>query len=111
MSERSVVAPPDEETIREALKDCYDPEIPINMVDLGLLYGVDVQPDGQVRVEMTLTAIGCPEAENMVIQVRERVEEIPGVSGCAVELIWNPPWNPEMMSEDGRVMLKILGYG
>lgn len=106
----ALVIPPDEETIREALKDCYDPEIPINMVDLGLLYHVAVDDAGNVQLEMTLTAIGCPEAENMVAQVKERVEEMPGVRSCSVELIWNPPWDPEMMSEDGRVMMKILGF-
>lgn len=111
MSEPVVAAPPDEEAIREALKDCYDPEIPINMVDLGLLYGVQVSDGGHVLVEMTLTAVGCPEAENMVVQVRQRVEEIPGVQSCHVVLVWNPTWNPEMMSEDGRVMMRILGFG
>lgn len=106
----ALVKPPDEETIREALKECYDPEIPINMVDLGLLYHVAVDDAGSVNLEMTLTAIGCPEAENMVAQVKERVEELPGVRSCNVELVWNPPWDPEMMSEDGRVMMKILGF-
>ncbi len=105
------VAPPTEEVIREALKDCYDPEIPINMVDLGLLYTVTANDSGNVDIEMTLTAVGCPEAENMVVQVRERVLQIPGVASCNVSLCWNPPWNPEMMSEDGRVMMRILGFG
>ncbi len=111
MSETQVAAHPDVETIREALKDCYDPEIPINMVDLGLLYDLDVDDDGNVRVEMTLTAVGCPEAENMVLQVRDRVQEMEGVRSCNVVLVWNPPWNPEMLSEDGRVMMRILGFG
>jgi len=106
-----VAAPPGEEEIREALRDCYDPEIPVNMVDLGLLYGLDVSEDGHVRIDMALTTIGCPEAENMVRQVQQRVEEMPGVQSCAVSLVWNPPWNPEMMTEDGRVMMRILGLG
>ncbi|MBI3947174.1 MAG: DUF59 domain-containing protein [Armatimonadetes bacterium] len=106
-----VAAPPGEETIREALRDCCDPEIPVNMVDLGLLYGVEVGPEGRVRVEMTLTSVGCPEAESMVVQVRERVEEIPGVTSCEVALVWTPPWDREMMTEDGRVMMRILGFG
>ncbi len=108
---QQVGAPPSEEAIREALQECYDPEIPINIVDLGLVYDIDVSPEGHVRLEMTLTAVGCPEADRLVGEVQERVEQVPGVTSCAVALVWNPPWNPEMMSDEGRVMLRILGFG
>ena len=106
-----VVAPPDEDAIREALRECYDPEIPINIIDLGLVDHIEVSPEGQVRLEMTLTAVGCPEADRLVAEVQERVEQVPGVTACTVALVWNPPWNPEMMSDEGRVMLRILGFG
>ncbi|MDH7568904.1 MAG: iron-sulfur cluster assembly protein [Armatimonadota bacterium] len=102
-------APPTEEVVRQALKECYDPEIPVNIVDLGLVYHVCVHPGGRVEVEMTLTNVGCPEAERLLEQVRERVRQLPGVTECGVTLCWDPPWNPTMMTEEGRVLGKILG--
>lgn len=94
-----------------ALKQCYDPEIPVNIVDLGLIYGVNftAAPDQQqdVSVEMTLTAQGCPEHVNISAQVKARVEQLPGVRNVAVNVVWNPPWTPERLSLDARKQLGI----
>lgn len=94
-----------------ALKQCYDPEIPVNIVDLGLIYGVNftAAPDQQqdVSVEMTLTAQGCPEHVNISAQVKARVEQLPGVRNVAVNVVWNPPWTPERLSPDARKQLGI----
>ncbi|HEX2999473.1 MAG TPA: iron-sulfur cluster assembly protein [Armatimonadota bacterium] len=103
--------PLNEDIIREALQECYDPEIPINIVDLGLVYGINLDAEGQVRLVMTLTAIGCPEAENVLAAVRERVEQIPGVTACDIDLVWEPAWRPELATPEGRVMLRMMGMG
>ena len=94
-----------EEVIREAMKEVYDPEIPINVVDLGLVYGIDVK-DNRVHVQMTLTAAGCGMGPYIARQAEERIAEVDGVEDVQVELVWDPPWNMEMISEDGR---KLLG--
>jgi len=95
--------------IRDALKDCYDPEIPVNIVDLGLIYGLDVNPEGEVKVLMTMTSPACPAAGILVNQVETRTLEIPGVASCKVELTHEPPWGPGKISEEGRSELLILG--
>jgi len=100
---------PTEQDVYEALRDCYDPEIPVNIVDLGLVYNVEVSAEGRVQVQMTLTAIGCPLAEQVVRQVQARVNAIEGVAETQVELVWFPPWDPSMASVEGRMMLASLG--
>jgi metal-sulfur cluster biosynthetic enzyme len=100
-----------EDDVRSALRQCYDPEIPVNIVDLGLIYGIrfDAAPDDQqdVNVEMTLTAQGCPEHVNISAQVKARVEQLPGVRNANVNIVWNPPWTPERLSPDARKQLGI----
>ncbi|MGA7970017.1 MAG: metal-sulfur cluster assembly factor [Terriglobales bacterium] len=100
-----------EDDVRSALRQCYDPEIPVNIVDLGLIYGIrfDAAPDDQqdVNVEMTLTAQGCPEHVNISAQVKARVEQLPGVRNAHVNVVWNPPWTPERLSPDARKQLGI----
>jgi metal-sulfur cluster biosynthetic enzyme len=100
-----------EEDVLNALRQCYDPEIPVNIVDLGLIYGVrfdSVPEDRQdVTVEMTLTAQGCPEHVNISAQVKSRLEQLPGVRNAAVNIVWNPPWGPERLSPDARKQLGI----
>ncbi len=100
-----------ETEVISALKQCYDPEIPVNIVDLGLIYGVNVQPiteDSQdVTVEMTLTAQGCPSHVEISAQVKARVEQLPGVRNASVNIVWNPPWTPERLSPDARKQLGI----
>jgi metal-sulfur cluster biosynthetic enzyme len=100
-----------QEDVLSALRQCYDPEIPVNIVDLGLIYGVnfesvaDQQQD--VAIEMTLTAQGCPEHVNISAQVKSRVEQLPGVRNVTVNVVWTPPWTPERLSPDARKQLGI----
>ena len=103
-----------EQDVMSALKSCYDPEIPVNIVDLGLIYKIDFAPaddpanDKQdVTVEMTLTAQGCPEHVNISAQVKSRVEQLPGVRTAVVNVVWTPPWTPERLSPDARKQLGI----
>ena len=90
-----------EELVYEALRECYDPEIPVNIVDLGLVYHLELDQD-HVTVTMTLTAIGCPVAGEVMAEVEERVLGVPGVKTCHVELTFDPPWTPNRMSEDAK---------
>ena len=105
-----------EQDVLSALKSCYDPEIPVNIVDLGLIYKVNFAPvptetaedaKQDVSVEMTLTAQGCPEHVNISAQVKSRIEQLPGVNNCTVTVVWTPPWTPERLSPDARKQLGI----
>jgi metal-sulfur cluster biosynthetic enzyme len=100
-----------EDDVRNALRQCYDPEIPVNIVDLGLIYNIGFAetPDNlqDVTVEMTLTAQGCPEHVNISAQVKARVEQLPGVRTASVNVVWTPPWTPERLSPDARKQLGI----
>jgi FeS assembly SUF system protein len=98
---------PSDEEIFEALKTVYDPEIGINIVDLGLVYGIDVDATGLVDVTMTLTSPGCPLGHVIGGQVREALDGMPGVSDVKLNLVWTPPWNPTMMTEDAKMELGI----
>ena len=97
-----------EARVIEALQTVYDPEIPINIYELGLIYELQVEPTGQVCVKMTLTAPSCPEAQFIPGRVEQAIREIPGVSGAKVELVWEPPWTPQRMSEAARLQLGIF---
>ncbi|MBE3599116.1 MAG: metal-sulfur cluster assembly factor [Limnochordaceae bacterium] len=96
--------PVTEEVVREALRQVVDPELGLNIVDLGLVYGIDVQ-DGKVHIRMTLTAIGCPLSFMVNEMVNQAVRQIPGVESVEVELVWDPPWTPDKMSEEARALL------
>lgn len=96
------------EGVIAALKDIFDPEIPVNIYDLGLIYGVDVADDGGVAVTMTLTTPQCPVAESMPGEVELRVGAVPGVRDCEVNLVWDPPWDPAKMSDEARLELGML---
>ncbi len=100
-----------ESDVMSALKQVYDPEIPVNIVDLGLIYGVhfeSVEEDKQdVTVEMTLTAQGCPAHVMIGENVKARVEQLPGVRTASVNVVWTPPWTPERLSPDARKQLGI----
>jgi FeS assembly SUF system protein len=96
------------EKIVEALRGVYDPEIPVNIYDLGLIYKVDVSEDGAVSIDMTLTAPGCPVAETFPGTVERTVESVDGVSSAHVELVWDPPWTMERMSEEARLELGFM---
>ena len=91
----------------EALKTVYDPEIPVDIYELGLIYGLDISPAGRVDIRMTLTSPGCPVAEYLPKEVELKVASIEGVSGVDLELVWDPPWTPERMSEAARLELNL----
>ncbi len=95
------------EEIMEVLKTCYDPEIPVNIVDLGLIYDVQVKDEKDVYVKMTLTAPGCPLHSLIANDVRSKLLNIKNIGKVDVQLVWDPPWSPEMMSPEAR---KILGF-
>jgi FeS assembly SUF system protein len=97
-----------ENGIVEALKTVFDPEIPVNIYELGLIYDVDIQPGGQVQVKMTLTSPGCPVAGSLPGEVKTKVEGVPGVTAADVELVWDPAWNPSMMTEAARLQLGMF---
>ncbi|WP_260926276.1 SUF system Fe-S cluster assembly protein [Novosphingobium sp. 9] len=92
----------------EALKQIYDPEIPVNIYDLGLIYGVDITDEGSVAVTMTLTTPHCPVAESMPGEVELRVAAVPGVRDAEVNLIWDPPWDMAKMSDEAKLELGML---
>jgi FeS assembly SUF system protein len=94
-----------EEAAREALRHVYDPEIPANIYDLGLIYGIVVTEQGRVEVKMTLTAPACPMAGWLVQQVHAKLLGLPGATGARTELVWDPPWTPARMSEAARLEL------
>ncbi|MFQ5775385.1 MAG: SUF system Fe-S cluster assembly protein [Kiloniellaceae bacterium] len=97
-----------EEDVVAALRTVYDPEIPVNLYDLGLIYDLTIAADGSVEIEMSLTAPGCPVAGEMPGQVARAVAEAPGVGEVTVRLVWDPPWTPERMSEDARLALGMF---
>jgi len=113
---RPPVRPPDEpgsgldlyEQVIEALKEIYDPEIPVNIYELGLIYNVEVSDDGDAKIVMTLTTPHCPVAESMPGEVELRVCAVPGIRTADVELVWDPPWDPQKMSDEAKLELGML---
>ncbi|HEX2811758.1 MAG TPA: SUF system Fe-S cluster assembly protein [Sphingopyxis sp.] len=95
------------EAVINALKDIYDPEIPVNIYDLGLIYNVEID-EGHVLITMTLTTPHCPVAESMPGEVELRVGAVPGVGDAEVNLVWDPPWSPQNMSDEARLELGML---
>ncbi len=91
----------------ETIKTVYDPEIPVNIYELGLIYNIDVSSDGKVDIVMTLTSPGCPVAESLPKEVELSVGTIEDVSGVNIELVWDPPWTPDRMSEAARLELNM----
>jgi FeS assembly SUF system protein len=98
-----------EAEIMDALRECYDPEIPVNIVDLGLIYGLDIQNEtGEVNVTMTLTAMGCPMAGEVISEVEMRVGQVENVKTAKVEMTFDPPWSPDRMTEDAKWELGMI---
>ncbi len=97
-----------EEAVIEMLKTVYDPEIPVNIYDLGLIYKVDVLEEGEVVLDMTLTAPNCPAADFIMEDVRQKIESIDGVKNATINLIFEPEWNKDMMSEEAKLELGFL---
>jgi FeS assembly SUF system protein len=97
-----------EHQVTDVLQTVYDPEIPVNIYELGLIYGVTVDPAGAVTVRMTLTAAGCPAAQELPVEVEQKVRSIPGVTAAKVDVVFDPPWDMSMMSEAARLQLGFL---
>lgn len=97
-----------EERIIAMLKTVYDPEIPVNIYDLGLIYKIDLQDDGDVSIDMTLTAPNCPAADFIMEDVRQKVDSVEGVNSSVINLVFEPEWNKDMMSEEAKLELGFL---
>jgi FeS assembly SUF system protein len=96
------------ERVIEALRTVYDPEIPVNIFELGLVYKIDVDDRNGVHIDMTLTSPMCPVAETLPDEVKAKVEAVDGVNGAAVNVVWDPPWNPSMMTEEAQLELGMI---
>jgi FeS assembly SUF system protein len=96
------------DAVIEALRTVYDPEIPVNIFELGLVYKIDVDDQNAVHIDMTLTSPMCPVAEILPEEVKAKVEAIGGVSGATVNVVWDPPWNPGMMTEEAQLELGMI---
>jgi FeS assembly SUF system protein len=94
-----------ERLVVDVLKDTFDPEIPVNIYDLGMIYDVEVGPDRSVAIRMTLTSPACPVAESLPGEVESRVRQIPGIGKVTIDLVWEPPWDRDMMSMAARLTL------
>lgn len=99
---------PTEDLIIAAIATVYDPEIPVNIYELGLIYAIDIHDDGRVKVEMTLTAPACPSAQELPEMVQQAILAVPGVPSCEVETVWDPPWDQSRMSEEARLSLNMF---
>ena len=97
-----------EEQVIEQLRSCYDPEIPVNIYELGLIYDIQVTPEGAVRIVMTLTSPMCPVAGSLPPDVEARVRAVPGVTDAKVEVTWEPPWAPDKMTEAAKLQLNMF---
>ena len=99
---------PTREALVDALRTVYDPEIPVNIYDLGLIYRLEIDEEGKVEVDMTLTAPACPVAGTLPYEVGRVIDAVPGVRDATVHLVWNPPWTQEKMSEEALLQLGLL---
>ena len=97
-----------EEGVIEALKTVFDPEIPVDIYELGLVYAIELEEGGRVKVEMTLTTPSCPSAQELPSMAEEAIRQMPGVTGCEVVIVWDPPWDQSRMSEDARLALNMF---
>lgn len=98
------------EDVIEVLKTVYDPEIPVNIVDLGLIYGIEITEDGKVNILMTLTAPGCPIGDTIAFEIKDKLMQIEGITDVNVEITFEPPWTLDRISEDGREVLRTYGF-
>ncbi len=97
-----------EDAVISAIATVFDPEIPVNIYELGLIYAIEIADTGDIKVEMTLTAPGCPSAQELPEMVRAAILQIEGVGTVAVDTVWDPPWDPSRMSEDARLSLNMF---
>ncbi|MFQ5573480.1 MAG: PqqD family peptide modification chaperone [Nitrosopumilaceae archaeon] len=99
------------DAIRNSLKQCMDPEVPLNIVDMGLIYGIDVTQNNDVNIKMTMTTQGCPLHDTLVQDVTRYAKKVPGVNNVKVDIVWDPPWSIDKMSDEAKQMLKGMGGG
>jgi len=97
------------DAVRSSLKQCMDPEVPINIVDMGLIYGIDIIDGNDVNIKMTMTTQGCPLHDTLVQDVTRYAKKVPGVNNVKVDVVWDPPWTIEKMSDEAKAMLKNTG--
>ena len=97
------------EQVRDSLKKCMDPEVPLSIVDMGLIYGINVTENNDVNIKMTMTTKGCPLHETMVDDVKRYTKKVSGVNNVDVEIVWDPPWTMDKMSDEAKAMMKTMG--
>ena len=95
--------------VRASLKQCMDPEVPMSIVDMGLIYGIDISESNDVDVKMTMTTQGCPLHETLVQDVTRFVKKVPGVNNVNINIVWDPPWSMDKMTDEGKAMMKSMG--
>jgi len=99
------------QAIEDSLKQCMDPEVPLNIVEMGLIYGIDVAENNDVNIKMTMTTQGCPLHETLVQDATRYVKKVPGVKNVNVDIVWDPPWSMDKMSEEAKIKMKNMGSG
>ena len=110
MSEPTAPPPPQDlaQRVVEVMRTVYDPEIPVDIYEMGMVYGIETTPEGDVNVTMTLTSPACPVAGTLPYEVEQRVQSVPGVRTAKVNLVWEPPWDPSKMSEAAKLQLGLM---
>ena len=98
-----------EEQIKNSLKQCMDPEVPLSIVDMGLIYGINVSENNDVKIKMTMTTKGCPLHDTMVDDVTRYTKKVPGVNNVQVDIVWDPPWTKDKMSDEAKAMMQKMG--
>ena len=98
-----------EEQIRNSLKQCMDPEVPLSIVDMGLIYGINISENNDVKIKMTMTTKGCPLHDTMVDDVTRYTKKVPGVNNVQVDIVWDPPWTKDKMSDEAKAMMQKMG--
>jgi FeS assembly SUF system protein len=106
--ENQTSTPDLKQAIVKALESCYDPEIPVNIYELGLIYDIALEEGNKANVKMTLTSPACPAAASLPAEVESKIKTIPGITAASVEVVWEPPWNPGMMSEFAKLELGFM---
>ena len=101
--------PVSEDQVRDSLKQCMDPEVPLSIVDMGLIYGIDISKNNDVNIKMTMTTQGCPLHETMVDDVKRYTKKVSGVNSVNVDIVWDPPWTMDKMSDEAKAMMKKMG--
>ena len=98
-----------EEQIRNSLKQCMDPEVPLSIVDMGLIYGINISENNDVKIKMTMTTKGCPLHDTMVDDVTRYTKKVPGVNNVQIDIVWDPPWTKDKMSDEAKAMMQKMG--